>query len=165
MKLTLKINGLEQQVEVERRGSQAHFSINDREIPADVTEVTPGVYSILLGGEAFEARVESQLRGLRVHIGWHEYAVEIIDPRQWRRDRGSSAEAEGRQQLVAPMPGKIVHLLVSAGQAVEAGQGLVVVEAMKMQNEIKSPKAGKVEKLIAREGQAVSAGDTLVIIS
>ena len=70
-------------------------------------------------------------------------------------------EAEGRQPIVAPMPGKVIRLLVSAGDEVEAGQGLVVVEAMKMQNEIRSPKRGKVERVVATEGQNVNAGEVL----
>jgi pyruvate carboxylase subunit B len=74
-------------------------------------------------------------------------------------------QAEGRQQVVAPMPGKVVRVLVSAGEQVEAGQGLLVVEAMKMQNEIRSPKSGTVEKVVASEGQAVNAGDVLVWVN
>jgi biotin carboxyl carrier protein len=70
-------------------------------------------------------------------------------------------EAEGRQQITAPMPGKVVRILKNAGVAVEAGEGLLVVEAMKMQNEIRSPKRGKVEKILVKEGQAVNAGEVL----
>ena len=90
--------------------------------------------------------------------------MEIFDPRSWRRRRGAGIELEGRQQLVAPMPGKIVRVLVAAGQQVSAGQGLLVIEAMKMQNEIRSPKSGTVEKL-AREGQTVNAGEVLAIVT
>ncbi len=70
-------------------------------------------------------------------------------------------EVEGRQQIIAPMPGKVIHLLVKAGDAVQAGQGIAVIEAMKMQNEIRSPKSGKVERVTAKEGQNVSAGEVL----
>ncbi len=85
----------------------------------------------------------------------------MLDPREWRGRHGT-LEVQGRQQVVAPMPGKIVRILVQAGEAVEAGQGLVVVEAMKMQNEIRSPKSGKVEKIVAKEGETVNPGDVLV---
>jgi biotin carboxyl carrier protein len=90
-----------------------------------------------------------------------------MDPRQWRSQktaRGGGVEAEGRQEIKAPMPGKIVRVLAKAGDAVEAGQGLLVVEAMKMQNEIKAPKTGKVEKVLVAEGQAVNAGETMAVI-
>ena len=88
-----------------------------------------------------------------------EFNAEVIDPRSWRGRRHGSAEAEGRQQIVAPMPGKVVRLLVKAGDAVEAGQGLLVVEAMKMQNEIRSPKSGTVERVVVGD-----AGEVLCIV-
>ena len=74
-------------------------------------------------------------------------------------------EAEGSQSVIAPMPGKVVRLLVKAGEAVEAGKGILVVEAMKMQNEVRSPKSGKIERLLVSEGQAVSAGEVLAVVS
>jgi biotin carboxyl carrier protein len=88
----------------------------------------------------------------------------VIDPRSWRRGHGEGIELEGRQKIVAPMPGKVVRVLVEPGQSVAAGQGLLVIEAMKMQNEIRSPKSGTVEKL-AVEGQTVNAGEILAIVS
>jgi biotin carboxyl carrier protein len=84
-----------------------------------------------------------------------------VDPRAWRGRKQGAIEVEGRQEILAPMPGKIVRVLVAVGESVEAGQGLLVVEAMKMQNEIRSPKNGKVERLLAKEGQAVNAGEVL----
>jgi biotin carboxyl carrier protein len=88
-----------------------------------------------------------------------------VDPRSWSGRRHAGSEAEGRQQIVAPMPGKIVRVLVIAGDRVEAGQGLLVVEAMKMQNEIRSPKSGTVESVQVEEGQAVNAGEVLCVVS
>jgi biotin carboxyl carrier protein len=74
------------------------------------------------------------------------------------------AQNQGRAVVVASIPGKIVRVLVEEGAAVEAGDGLVVVEAMKMQNELKSPKAGTVVELRARAGATVNAGDVLVVV-
>ena len=88
----------------------------------------------------------------------------IVEPRRERRRDRTELALEGRQTVKAPMPGKVIRVLVSEGQAVDAGQGLIVVEAMKMQNEIKCPKAGSVQKVLVREGQAVNAGETLVIV-
>jgi biotin carboxyl carrier protein len=90
-----------------------------------------------------------------------EYTAEVVDPRAWRGRKHGAMEAEGRQPVTAPMPGKVVRLLVKEGDAVEVGQGLIVVEAMKMQNEVRSPKSGKVERLVAKENQAVNAGEVL----
>ncbi|MGH9710925.1 MAG: biotin/lipoyl-containing protein, partial [Candidatus Acidiferrales bacterium] len=139
--------------------------IDGRDVAADVEVVQPGVYSILIGGEAFEARIESGAGEQRVRIDGREFPIEIADPRQWRRNRNQIATAEGYQQVVASMPGKVVRVMVRAGDAVEAGQGLLVVEAMKMQNEIKSPKAGKIERIAAREGQTVNTGEVLAVIA
>jgi len=122
------------------------------------------VYSILIGGKSLEVTAEETSKGLLLRANGREFQVEIFDPRSWRRGRGAGIELEGRQRLIAPMPGKIVRVLARAGQHVNAGQGLLVIEAMKMQNEIRSPKSGTVEKL-AREGQTVNAGEILAIVT
>ena len=146
-------------------GARTRWHLDGKPVEADAVEVARGVYSILIGGQSLEVRVEDTGSGLRVHAGGEEFSAQVIDPRQWQRRRSSTAEAEGRQQVVASMPGKIVRVLVKPGDAVEAGQGLIVVEAMKMQNEIRSPKTGKVEHLLVTEGQAVNAGEVLVTVS
>jgi biotin carboxyl carrier protein len=131
-------------------------------LDASVVEVAPNTFSVLLNGKSHQIRIAPRADGtLTLHTGLAEYHAEVTDPRLWRGRKHGVLEAEGRQQITAPMPGKVVRLLVSEGDAVEAGQGLLVVEAMKMQNEIRSPKAGKVEKLLAKENQAVNAGDVL----
>jgi biotin carboxyl carrier protein len=122
----------------------------------------PNTFSVLLNGESHQIRVAPRADGtLTLHTGLAEYRGEVSDPRVWRGRRHGALEVEGRQKITAPMPGKIVRVLVNQGDAVTAGQGLLVVEAMKMQNEIRSPKSGKVEKLFAKENQAVNAGDIL----
>ena len=83
----------------------------------------------------------------------------------WKKTTGGLQQTHGRQEVVAPMPGKIVRVLVTAGQNVEVGQGLVVVEAMKMQNEIRATKSGQAARLLVREGQTVSAGEPLLVIT
>jgi biotin carboxyl carrier protein len=130
---------------------------------AQIVTVEPGVYSVLLDGRSYEARVEDGNGCVVVFIDGHRFEVEIRDPRRWTRQSGR-AGAEGRLNVTAPMPGKIVRLLVAEGDEVEAGQGLLVVEAMKMQNEMKAPKAGRVVALTAREGATVAAGDVLAAI-
>ena len=169
MKLGVKIGGKLHTVELLPLGERLRFSLDGRVLRADAVEVAPGVYSILMDGESIEVRVEPQsgasIAGLRVIIGIREFSADVSDPRQWRRHRGGATEAQGRQQVLAPMPGKIIRVLVKAGDSVELRQGLVVVEAMKMQNEIRSPKSGKVERLMVIEGQAVNTGEILAIVS
>jgi biotin carboxyl carrier protein len=150
-------------VELQRIESGWRISLDGHLLDADVAEVAPHTLSILLRGGVHEVRVAPGPNGtLQIQDGLHEFIADVIDPRAWRSRRHGGVEVEGRQQVVAPMPGKIVRVLVKAGERVEAGQGLVVVEAMKMQNEIRSPKGGVVERVLASEAQAVNAGDVLM---
>jgi biotin carboxyl carrier protein len=167
MKYEIVINGARRDVEFIPRtngASRAEFTVDGRLVEADAIQISRGAYSILLGGRSLELTAEETSSGLLLRANGSEYQVEIFDPRSWRRRRGAGIELEGRQQLVAPMPGKIVRVLVAAGQQVSAGQGLLVIEAMKMQNEIRSPKSGTVEK-VAQEGQTVNAGEVLAIVT
>jgi hypothetical protein len=169
MKLGVKLEGKLHTVELVHLGERWRCSLDGRALNADAVEVVPGVYSILMEGQSFEVRVEplsgATVGGLRVIIGTQEFLVDTCDPRRWQRHRGSAAEVEGRQQVHAPMPGKIIRVLVKVGDSIEMKQGLVVVEAMKMQNEIRSPKSGRVERLMVIEGQTVNTGEVLAIIS
>ena len=128
-----------------------------------VIEVEPGVYSVLLDGRVFEARARPAPDGLSVEAGGRRFAVEVRDPRNASR-RAEAALGSGRQNIIASMPGKVVRLLVREGDAVDTGQGLVVVEAMKMQNEMKASRAGRVVEVRVRDGDTVGAGDTLVVL-
>ncbi|MGB6333508.1 MAG: biotin/lipoyl-containing protein, partial [Candidatus Sulfotelmatobacter sp.] len=100
---------------------------------------------------------------LHLWVGSTRFAVEVRDPRSLR-SRARAGDDRGPRKVVAPMPGKVVRLLVSEGDEVESGSGVAVVEAMKMQNEIKSPKRGTVRKILVSEGAAVNAGDVLAIV-
>ena len=167
MKFEIIINGAGRSVEFSalRDGvSRVTFSVDGRPVDADAASISPGTYSILIGGRSFEVTAEETSRGLFLRTSGSEFQAEVSDPRSWRRGRGAGIELEGRQQLVAPMPGKIVRVLVAVGEKVDAGQALLVIEAMKMQNEIRSPKAGSVERL-AHEGQTVKAGEILAIVA
>ena len=126
---------------------------------AELVEVEPGVFSILLDGRVMEAVVT----GDEVHIAGTRLTAELEDPRKWS-PAGSSRGVEGRVTVRAAMPGKVVRLLVAEGQEVEMGQGLIVVEAMKMQNEMKSPRAGRVTGIAVKEHDAVNAGAVLLAV-
>ena len=166
MKYEVRISGKTRLVEVERDGDGWQAKLDGKAGVADVVETTPGTFSVLVSGQSRQICV---MRGsdyqLLLQTGGLEFSAEVIDPRSWRGRRHGGAEAEGRQQIAAPMPGKVVRLLVKAGDAVKAGQGLLVVEAMKMQNEIRSPKSGTVERVLVREGQTVNAGEVLCVVA
>jgi biotin carboxyl carrier protein len=128
-----------------------------------VSEVEPGVYSVLLGGDSFEVRFLAAPDGWTAEIGGRRFPVQVRDPRD-AGSRSKTALGSGRQNIAAPMPGKVVRVLVKEGDHVEAGQGLVVVEAMKMQNEMKASRPGRVIRLNARPGKTIAAGETLVVL-
>jgi biotin carboxyl carrier protein len=155
MKLLLTIDGREERIEI----NSGAFQLGDapkRDVRIETPE--PGVYSILIDGRSYDAYVENG----GVTVCGRRYEIEVRDPRRWRRQ--SAAGSHGGVNVSAPMPGKVVRVLVSLGDSVEAGQGIAVVEAMKMQNELKAARAGKVVKLSAKPGAAVSAGEVLASI-
>ena len=160
-------NGLKKgTVELEAEGAGYRVLLDGQSVAADARLISQGTVSVILDGRSFVVHVTPTLDGkIKLQIGPHEYTAEVQDPRAWRGRRHGTLEAEGRQQIVAPMPGKVIRVLVDVGDEVEAGQGLLVVEAMKMQNEIRSPKKGKVERLQAKEGQNVNAGEVLCVVS
>ena len=119
-----------------------------------------GTYSVIVEGRSYAATLTSSGG---IVVNGRALNIEVRDPRKLRA-RGSTESRGGRQTMIAPMPGRVIRVLVETGQAVEAGQGLIVVEAMKMQNEMKSPKAGKVLEIRTSAGAAVSAGDALLVI-
>ena len=129
------------------------------DIVPDIQEVEPGVYSVILDGASYEVRLGVG----EICIDGHRYPFELDDPRQWKRP-GSGVGAQGRAAIVAPMPGKIVRVLVAEGDPVEAGQGILVVEAMKMQNELKAPRAGRVTSIAVKAGDGVNAGAVLATV-
>jgi biotin carboxyl carrier protein len=166
MKFDVRISGKTRIVELECDKDRWRISLDGQSVDANAVEIAPNIFSILLDGQCHEIRVTPAPDGtLTLQIGHHELTAEVIDPRAWRGRRHAAVEAQGRQQITAPMPGKVVRLLVQAGDKVQAGQGLLVVEAMKMQNEIRSPKSGTVERLLAKEGQPVNAGEVLAWVS
>jgi biotin carboxyl carrier protein len=151
------------QIELTRTGQRCECRIDSRPIKADISEISKGIYSILIGGRSLEVHVEAHGKILQITSSGREFVASVNDPRRYRKG-GGAILAEGRQQVTAPMPGKVIRILVKAGDTVAAGQGIVVVEAMKMQNEVKSPKAGTIEKLLVAEGQPVNAGDALAVV-
>ena len=119
-----------------------------------------GAWSILIDGRSYAAKL---LGEGEVSINGRVFQVEVFDPRG-PRGRRAAGERSGPQVVTTSMPGRVVRVLVTPGQQVAAGQRLIVVEAMKMQNEMKAPRAGRVVSVEAEAGATVSAGDILVVI-
>jgi biotin carboxyl carrier protein len=165
MKLALTIDAAaEEHIEILSPAPDCRFRFDDGpEHAAQVETPEPGVYSVLMDGRVYEARVEETATALVVVVEGHRFEIEVRDPRRLRRRSGAAGHA-GVLTVSAPMPGKVVRVLAAVGDEVRPGQGLMVVEAMKMQNEIKTPRAGKVLAMPAQEGATVAAGEVLATI-
>ena len=173
MKLIAGIADERLPLDVRREGARVIAEIDGRRYELSVREPEPGVYLLLDGGRVFECRVEEEAaagvegaseRGLKlVRVGNHAYDVALFDPKRLRGAR-SAGDVSGRREVLAPMPGKIVRVLVEVGAQVAAGDGLIIIEAMKMQNEMKSPKTGTIVELRAQAGANANAGEVLVVV-
>lgn len=151
-------------LELERADNTWRCRLDGREIQMDAVLARRDVLSIVIDGKAYEVKRERTATDLHLWVGGARYAAELRDPRSLRSRRASAGDDRGPKKLVAPMPGKVVRVLLHEQAQVQAGQGILVMEAMKMQNEIKSPKAGVVQKIVAGEGAAVNAGDVLAVV-
>jgi len=161
MHVTGLINETSYRLSIESTGGGWRCHVNGKEVLVDVAQVTPDRLSILIGGKSYDV-----IRGPAgtIRVGEHTYEVSISDPRSWRSRQQALSATFGSQKLTASMPGKVVRVLASAGQKIVAGQGLVVIEAMKMQNEIRSPREGTVRAILVREGGNVSPGEVVAIV-
>ncbi len=158
------IDGKSYRLELERAESGWQCRLDGRTIAMDAILPRRDVLSILIDGKAYEVKRERTATDLHLWVGGARYAAELRDPRSLRGRKGGAWDDVGPKKLIAPMPGKVVRVLLAENTAVEAGQGILVVEAMKMQNEIKSPKKGVVQKIVATQGTTVNAGDVLAVV-
>lgn len=158
------IEGRPHKLELTREGEHWRCTVDGEPIDANAIVTRPDVLSIVIGGHAYEVKRERTPNDTHLWVKNSRFAVEVRDPRSLRSRRAKAASTEGPQKIAAAMPGKIIRILAPAGTTVEAGQGIIVVEAMKMQNEMKSPKSGKVKQVLVTENATVNAGDVLAII-
>jgi biotin carboxyl carrier protein len=167
MRYTAILDGEERVVEVSPRENGYRVSIGDKVFDVDAVHLQGCALSLIAGTRSYRCDIEPRKDGkLAVVVGDAVYPLEILDERKLRMRRATGTfSLEGPQRVDAPMPGKVVRVLVKVGDEVQEGQGLVVVEAMKMENELKSPKAGKVTELQAAEGATVESGARLVVVS
>jgi biotin carboxyl carrier protein len=166
------IDGETVRVELSRDVAPGQWSahIGDREVRFSAAAAGRDALSLLVEGASYEVRRESvasaEANGAEsnIYVRGRRYRIELRDPRALRSRRARAAAGAGPKKLLSPMPGKVIRVLAAEGASVAAGAPVLVIEAMKMQNEIKSPKAGVVQKVLAPEGTAVNAGDVLAIV-
>ncbi len=166
MKLRVEVDGQSYELEFGRDSLKSRYSLTGAQESsgsASVAELTPGIFSVLIAHRSFTVSISEKDGLLEVWTGAQRHMLSMADPRD--RTAGSKRmAAAGPVEIRAQMPGRIIKLLVTAGATVQTGQGLLVVEAMKMQNEMKSPKDGVVSHIRAQEGATVAAGETMMVI-
>lgn len=167
MKLIAQQAGAEHEISMDRADSSVSASVDGRTYELQVRELGHREYLLISGTNTFRCRVDTKhhsRNSFEVVLRGHSYDISIIDPKRLRSGDTSGVQDHGTAKIVSPMPGKVVRVLVEQGAEVAAGDGIVVVEAMKMQNELKSPKQGVVASINAEVGATVNAGDVLAVV-
>ena len=167
MKLKAEISGQVKELNVSVSGRVVTATVDGRDYEFTVSQSGRGDYVLHRGLDVLRCRVEaspSSRHAFSVSVRNHNYNVVITDPKRLGASQNSAGHHAGTAEIVSTMPGKVVRVLVDVGANVAANTGIVVVEAMKMQNEMKAPKAGVVVTINAKEGETVNAGDVLAVI-
>jgi biotin carboxyl carrier protein len=164
MTVWLEIGGRQRRVELPAdvlgAGGIVECVVDGLAVAVDFSMLQPGVMSLVVAGRQYRCVLDGDaviVAGVR-----HEFVV--ADPRSLKGRKAAGAGADGPRSVKAPMPGRVVRVLVAVGDEVAEQQGVVVIEAMKMQNELKSPKAGRVVRVAAVVGETVGSGDVLVVV-
>ncbi|HEX5966030.1 MAG TPA: biotin/lipoyl-containing protein [Pyrinomonadaceae bacterium] len=164
MKLKAIIEEQEHELNVTVDGDRVHAEIDGRVYDLELREPEPGSYLFLREAQVHECHVNKAHEGFEVILHGRNYAVTIVDPKRLRSGQDTHGHHHGLAEITAPMPGKVVRVQIETGATVEKGSGIVVVEAMKMQNEMKSPRAGVVVSIKVKPGDTVNAGDVLAVV-
>jgi acetyl/propionyl-CoA carboxylase alpha subunit len=164
MRIEARIGGEERTFDFEREGERLRGRIGNRELEAEVIEAAPLLLNLRMGSRVFHLSYSLEGRRLLLDAGGGEIEVEILDPLRSTAVAPEARGLPGRREVMTAMPGKVVAVKVKVGDEVLSGQGLAVVEAMKMENEVVSPKDGRVVAVEVVEGQTVEAGALLVAV-
>ena len=167
MKLQAELGDEKHEIEIKQADGNVFASVDGRVYELQVSEPEPNVYLIKNEGRIFEAFVSPRQKTgdpFQVQMGRHSLDIRLIDPKRLRGTEHDAEHGDGAAEIRTAMPGKVVRILVEKGAPIEKGDGVLVVEAMKMQNELKSPKAGTVKEIRVEEGSTVAPGDVLAVI-
>ncbi|HEY6122338.1 MAG TPA: biotin/lipoyl-containing protein [Pyrinomonadaceae bacterium] len=164
MKLKAELGDIEHSLSINIDGGTVSATVDDRKYDVTILEGYENRYLLVDGLNVLECRIESKPDKISVHLRQKEYPIRIIDPKRLRSTQTDGSHDHGSVDITAPMPGKVVRVLVSVGAKVNAGSAILVVEAMKMQNELRTPKTGIVVAVRAEPGVTVNSGDVLAVI-
>jgi biotin carboxyl carrier protein len=167
MKYKAQIANSEQTISLELADGSGIAEVDGRRYEIEHRKLRGGEYLLINATDVYKCRVaetKGSKNSFSVVLGRASYDITLVDPKRLSSARSSAGHDHGSAEIISPMPGKIVRVLVEVGANVEAGAGIIVVEAMKMQNEMKAPKAGVVVSINAKAGATVNAGDVLAVI-
>ena len=167
MKVQARVGEDQYQVDISETDGVLTAEIDGRRYEIEASHPEPNVWLLKSEGRVFEAFVspsDNADGGSDVRVGTNEMDIQIIDPRKLRSSAGTGHNTDGIVEIKTAMPGKIVRVLKAVNDTVDKGEGVVVVEAMKMQNEMRSPRDGVIKSIKFAEGDTVAAGEVLVII-
>ena len=166
MKQQVKVNNTVYQVDYERSSGCIQVTIDDRRYLIDAAAVSGGFYSLLLNGQSHDIWLDGRDDHFAVQVDGTPFEVDFYDPRNRRRNDDDIRRfaAQTQQVICAPMAGRIVRFQVETGDMVADGDGLIVLEAMKMENELKSQGIGRVKKILAAVDDVVTPGQQLMVI-
>jgi biotin carboxyl carrier protein len=167
MKLDAELSGATHRLALQRDGERLIAQVDDRRYNLIVREFADGGLLLIDANELHNCQVSKGAERsdlFTVNLRGSTYEITVVDPKRLRSAQSAGGLDHGEAQICATMPGKVVRVLVEVGAEVEAGTGIVVVEAMKMQNELKTPKSGRVATLSAIVGETVNAGEVLAVI-
>jgi biotin carboxyl carrier protein len=167
VKLKVLVGDREEDLVFKVEDEHVFAEIGGRVYNLELREPQPDSYLFFRNTEIHECRVNRRVKSKEVfdvNIRGRSFVVTIVDQKRLRSGQNSDRHHQGVAHILAPMPGKVVRVQTEAGAAVEKGAGIVVVEAMKMQNEMKSPRDGVVVSINVKPGDTVNAGDVLAVI-
>ena len=164
LNIDIEIGGKKRRLEMEPEADGYRFELDGKPCAADAVFLQANILSLLIDGKSYRILFDPRPDGAAVVIGERRVTYVIDDPRSLQSRKNADADESAARPLIASMPGRVVRILVEAGQQVEAMQGLIVVEAMKMQNELKAPRAGTISRIGVEVGATVQAGKVLMVI-
>ncbi len=166
MKLQAELNHEKHEIDLRKADGKIFAQVDGRHYEIESSEVEPNVYLFKLDGKIFECHtIAADKPGVtKVRVGTDDFEIKLTDPKRLRGSASLDADVNGIANITTAMPGKVVRILTEIGAEIKQGEGVIVVEAMKMQNEMKSPKDGIVREIRFAEGATVNAGDVLAVI-
>ncbi|MEE9568713.1 MAG: biotin/lipoyl-containing protein [Candidatus Binatia bacterium] len=153
-------------VDIEEVGRSLYrIAVDGDEFLVDGKQTGQNNYSLIINHRSFEVDVDTSEEEYRVLVDGRSYHIHLVDERRMRLGGFQTGiQLQGKQEVTVPMAGNVIAVLVAEGDRVDKGQGLVIVEAMKMENEVRSPIDAEIKEVRVKTGQSVEAGETLMVV-